>query len=1012
MAYIETANLDGEKDLKQRNCIPQLYKIFNDGDIFFRGRSKITCNKPDSDLQKFNGKIELNKNISHTITVKQFLYKGTILKNTKWALGVVIYTGAHTKIVLNSQKGAQKQSHLESTVNSLIGLIFLLQIVLCITLAILNSVWFNSNSITHYYLQLDITSTNSTSMSGFISFFSYLLLLNTMIPISLIVSLEIVKYSQAYFMNSDVEMFSKVKKKFVNCNSCSLNEELGQIKYIFSDKTGTLTANKLEFKAAVIADELFGMTINELENFSGGQISKLKRKVTHVSGGTGMFLEYAFAGSEIMDYSVKGKIGKEFNEFYITSKNGKSALKINSTRDVINHYLYCLSLNHTLMVEEKLKPGKEINKDAPISRPNKRAGEINRHGTITTPHAEIIRSDTIQSEKIQKNFEDYDIFYKGSNPDEIIFVDWSRHLGYIYIGGDETFSSLKLLRDLNGINTCYEDQKFDVLKIMEFNSTRGMMSVVIRREDTKDSKNNKIILYSKGGDKKISELLNKNYQPFLLNIQTNATKLAEGGLRVLWIAMKVIDQSEFDEWNKEYELGIKELVDEDLIIKYKIANYRKLEEGLTLIGCTAVEDKLQDNVPKTIKELQTAGINVWVLTGDNLPTAKNIGLMCNLLPKDMDVYEINDDLEKFKNKVCSLYNDIRNAEEIFTLDEIKKAKELLIRSEKMLGTYEEDVQLVQADQNKKEISKYEKRAILYVGLSEMLKKYKQSELMNKAILRGILVESEMLRVVLPSDENTDIKYYGHPLTKLFLDLTLNSQAVICCRVAPKQKALVVRMIKKNIRGAITLSVGDGANDVSMILEADVGVGIYGEEGSQAAMASDYSCGEFKCLRKLILFHGRVNYLRIADMILYFFYKNFLFTIPQFYFAFYCSYSGQTFYDDWFVSLYNMVFTALPLFFKALLEQDVNEEDGEFIKEHIPYTYYQGRESLIFNIKNFFYNVAEAICESILIFFFTTYMMHYSITQNEMGDTADLWANSLTQFTAIILVKCLFRLLDR
>ena len=193
----------------------------------------------------------------------------------------------------------------------------------------------------------------------------------------------------------------------------------------------------------------------------------------------------------------------------------------------------------------------------------------------------------------------------------------------------------------------------------------------------------------------------------------------------------------------------------------------------------------------------------------------------------------------------------------------------------------------------------------------------------------------------------------------------------------------------------------------MILEADVGVGIYGEEGTQAAMASDYAIGEFKCLKKLILFHGRVNYIRISEMILYFFFKNFLFTIPQFYYAFYTGYSGQTLYDDWFVSLYNVVFTSCPLLFKALFEQDISERDGEFISEHIPYTYYQGREGTIFNIKNFVQTISVAICESIIVFFFVEYMMYYSIPQNVSGYVADMWANSLTQFSTIIMVMSIY-----
>ena len=169
------------------------------------------------------------------------------------------------------------------------------------------------------------------------------------------------------------------------------------------------------------------------------------------------------------------------------------------------------------------------------------------------------------------------------------------------------------------------------------------------------------------------------------------------------------------------------------------------------------------------------------------------------------------------------------------------------------------------------------------------------------------------------------------------------------------KSSVVELVKRNIKGAITLAIGDGANDVSMISMADVGVGLYGEEGSQAAMSSDYAMGEFQFLRKMLLFHGRINYIRIAEMIIYFFYKNFLFTIPQFLFAFDCGFSGQTLYDDAFVSLFNMIFTALPLLFKALMEQDItsiDEEKDKFLRNYICKTYYLGRESEIFNFVNY------------------------------------------------------------
>ena len=122
---------------------------------------------------------------------------------------------------------------------------------------------------------------------------------------------------------------------------------------------------------------------------------------------------------------------------------------------------------------------------------------------------------------------------------------------------------------------------------------------------------------------------------------------------------------------------------------------------------------------------------------------------------------------------------------------------------------------------------------------------------------------------------------------------------------------------------ITLSIGDGANDVPMIKTAHIGVGLFGEEGMGAVQASDYALPEFRMLWRLLLVHGRWNYIRISEMILYFFYKNMLFTVPQLVLAFYCAYSGTTLFDDLYIAFYNLIFTSVPLIIRAVLEQDVN-----------------------------------------------------------------------------------------
>uniref|UniRef100_A0A251UVA2 P-type phospholipid transporter n=2 Tax=Helianthus annuus TaxID=4232 RepID=A0A251UVA2_HELAN len=145
----------------------------------------------------------------------------------------------------------------------------------------------------------------------------------------------------------------------------------------------------------------------------------------------------------------------------------------------------------------------------------------------------------------------------------------------------------------------------------------------------------------------------------------------------------------------------------------------------------------------------------------------------------------------------------------------------------------------------------------------------------------------------------------------FLNLAVDCASVICCRVSPKQKAMVTRLVKEGT-GKTTLAIGDGANDVGMIQEADIGVGISGVEGMQAVMASDFAIAQFRFLERLLV-------------ICYFFYKNIAFGLTLFYFEAFTGFSGQSVYDDWYMLLFNVVLTSLPVIALGVFEQDVSSE---------------------------------------------------------------------------------------
>ena len=180
-------------------------------------------------------------------------------------------------------------------------------------------------------------------------------------------------------------------------------------------------------------------------------------------------------------------------------------------------------------------------------------------------------------------------------------------------------------------------------------------------------------------------------------------------------------------------------------------------------------------------------------------------------------------------------------------------------------------------------------------------------------MQCIIVEASALTILM-----------ADPFYKMcFLKISKTCEAVICCRVSPGQKAEVVRLIKNDDPEMITLSIGDGANDVSMMREAHIGIGIYGNEGMQAVQSSDFAIGEFKFLWRLVLHHGRLNYVRNSETILYFFYKNLVLTAPHIFYGFFNGFSGQTIFDDYYISFYNLFYTSWPLVIKACFEQDIN-----------------------------------------------------------------------------------------
>ncbi|KAK9401777.1 putative phospholipid-transporting ATPase IH [Crotalus adamanteus] len=453
-----------------------------------------------------------------------------------------------------------------------------------------------------------------------------------------------------------------------------------------------------------------------------------------------------------------------------------------------------------------------------------------------------------------------------------------------------------------------------------------------------------IFLFCKGAD---SSIFPRVTEGKIEQIRSRVERNAVEGLRTLCIAYKKFT-------HEEYEIVEKQLQEAKIALQdreKKLAEaYEQIEHGLILLGATAVEDRLQEKAADTIEALQKAGIKVWVLTGDKMETAAAACYACKLFRRNTQILELTTKKIEEQN-----LHDV-----LFEL-----SKTVLKHS----GSLTRDI---------------------YSGLSAEMQDY------------GLIIDGAALSLIMKPREDGSSGNYR----EIFLEICRNCSAVLCCRMAPLQKAQIVKLIKWSKEHPITLAIGDGANDVSMILEAHVGIGIIGKEGRQAARNSDYAIPKFKHLKKMLLIHGHFYYVRISELVQYFFYKNVCFIFPQFLYQFFCGFSQQPLYDTAYLTLYNISFTSLPILLYSLMEQHVSSET---LKRN-PILYRDVAKNAYLRWRVFIYWTFLGVFDAV-VFFFGAYFLFDNSTMTSNGQMFGNWTFGTLVFTVLVFTVTLKLALD-
>ncbi|EXL80902.1 hypothetical protein FOPG_05843 [Fusarium oxysporum f. sp. conglutinans race 2 54008] len=950
LAYIETMALDGETNLKSKQVTPAL-----EGCDTIEGISKCKADfvveNPNPDLYNFDGRVTVSEK-TVPLTSNEVIYRGSVVRNTNTAIGLVINTGEDCKIRMNANKHPKaKKPALERVVSKIVVTLATYVVVLSVGVSMGYVKWQKSTERHSWYLE-------QAKVPFYQIIIAFIIMFNNVVPLSLYISLEIVKIGQLLMLNSDVEMYDEETDTPARCNTNTILENLGQVGYVFSDKTGTLTDNIMKFRKISVAGTVW---LHEMD---------LEPKVDEAEA---FKLDEESEPSEPSVYKTDPVTVVIREEQAEASNEPSTPLALASPSRPSMSHRPSMAPSRPSMAPSRNSFGSRRSSSQwrSTGRPDHIQPDVTTNDLIEylrlRPNSgfarkakQYILAVALCHTCLPEFKENGELVFQAASPDELALVRAAQELGYLVVNRTTQTITLRVTQP----DGHEEELKYEVLDVIEFTSARKKMSIVVRFPD------GRVSVICKGADSailprlKMSQIAKQKASEVRKSaeLEREMHRRSEqqeprnsfGGRPSLTIRRNPgvsrdrstsrrpnVDRSksfEFGRLSRRSEdkprlsiatRGVSIDLPRGQYLSTPVHYQQPVPEHLAFLEDPALLDD-SETFAKCFKHLDdfaTEGLRTllfaqkfiteqeyqaWKKTWDEATTSlsdrqQRIEDAGDMIEQSFDLVGATAIEDKLQKGVPETIERLRKANiKVWMLTGDKRETAINIAHSARICRPGSDLYIL-------DISKGSLDSQL-IALQE--------DLSTGSVHSVVVIDGQTLAAVEKSPE----------LSATFFKVMLQVNSVICCRASPAQKALLVSTVRSRLkkyhgrkRRGLTLAIGDGANDLAMISASHVGIGISGKEGLQAARVADYAIAQFRFLQRMLLVHGRWNYVRTAKFILYTFWKEMFFYLPTAQYQRYTGYSGTSLYEATSLTVFNTLFTSLCVICMGIWEQDLSAE---------------------------------------------------------------------------------------